>query len=439
MLSFTALLKIFSKFCCLEVINFSNIFQPSWEQSFQLPAFRTYLSNNLTFPLVSNRILTRNIRICNSCSGQMYNHDMNQFNLSGIINTIKFSSYSKKPTFRIFVDFHQNHRLNHTINVDEAILPIDILVHFQNNILQSVFILKANTFIALSHPGYNIAPTLHVLLLNSNKFFGRFDLQNEFIGHAVHIVIIGSEIFRLKRSLAESYCSNSRLAFQPRFNVFQAIDNKLCLILHFLSKSNVTLISYDSRKKQLGLLYFRELSSTYHYVLDNELSLGSINIFPYGASHDGLVYYVFVNKAKLIKIMKLSKPFDIYVWISFFLRGVLLSIIVCKSLKKDFSQLWSILIWIFSIVLGQKNEIMENQLRTLVRFGSFIIAMWSGMGIILSCSYAKILYLLLISDPKIKLPNNLVELVRTPDIKLYSFETPTYVWNVGKCLVSRTT
>ncbi|OXA54107.1 hypothetical protein Fcan01_11723 [Folsomia candida] len=88
-----------------------------------------------------------------------------------------------------------------------------------------------------------------------------------------------------------------------------------------------------------------------------------LNIVTHGQKHDGLFYSSFVNKSELVSDIKLTKPFDIYVWISFLSGGVLLSVLLCKLLEKPWSQLGSTLIWIFAIAVGQTDEIRGSQLR----------------------------------------------------------------------------
>ncbi|OXA42232.1 hypothetical protein Fcan01_22725 [Folsomia candida] len=56
--------------------------------------------------------------------------------------------------------------------------------------------------------------------------------------------------------------------------------------------------------------------------------------------------------------------------------------------------------------------------------GSVIIAIWSGMMIVLTHSYAGLFYSLLVSDVKVNLPHNLGELLNISFIKLYTFHNP---------------
>ncbi|OXA43072.1 hypothetical protein Fcan01_21917 [Folsomia candida] len=412
MLNLISFLQIFSKFCCLELINFGPVFQPELEKSFQIPILRTNFINRANIPSIFNSATAKS-RICNSCSAQVSNFPVNLSNFFNLINTLKRSTFTKQPTFRIFIDFRLTQSITHFLPQTQTTSPIEpnILAQFQNNTLQSVYIFRANKFTELCRHGCNKFSTRQDFLPTSD----RFNLDNEY-GTLLLYGLLG-RYGTAEKIRADRVCSDMTSSFVLKFKIFAAYEHKMCLVFYFMIRTNVTLVKFDPTKKHLGFLHYVKFYPT----PGKDLAL---NIFPHGQKHDGLFYSVFVNKSELVSDIKVTKPFDGYVWVTFLSSGFVLAVTLCKLLEKSWTQLGSVIIWIFAIALEQTDEILENQVRNRVKLGSVIIAMWSGMMIVLMNSYTSIFYSFLMSDVTLSLPSNLGGLLNIPSIKLYTFHNP---------------
>ncbi|OXA42317.1 hypothetical protein Fcan01_22736 [Folsomia candida] len=144
-------------------------------------------------------------KICNACSAQVFNGKINS---SDFIDTLKPSTFTKNPTFRIFIDFHHTPDLNSAPPPQtESTTPIEPnpLAQFRNNILQSVQILRGNTFTEFCRKGCTTITKFHDFPLNADLSLGRFNLDDEHVTLPMFNQIVG-KISSAELPLVDSIC-----------------------------------------------------------------------------------------------------------------------------------------------------------------------------------------------------------------------------------------
>lgn len=413
MLLLDSLFKIFAN-CCLELINFKDTFQTT--QDFHVPVVRTNILNKPLTQTILPQVLWRS-GICNFCSGQVSNLDVapNFLDLSNV------SKITNHPQFRIFIysnsisDPCSNHSFTQTLH--SISISRNFVLQITNNsgqLVEAIYCLRSSSCTQLCRLDTCKTSILH------HSFWKPIshDLNNEYISLPNFPEFrgrIGPSEAVHATELLEHSCSDTASGYHYESGQFRALDTRLCLLFHFLLKTNVSIRPLRNHKSSfVQTLKFESISST-----------ESINIYSQGATYDDLLYSTFVNKSQLVLVrLVLTKPFKEYVWITFILSGAFLSVVLCFQLQEGWTRLGSIVFYLFSIPIGQSWDAFEARLPRKIKNASFLIVTWSLMMITLTYSYTNLLFSLLMADIKPDLPKDLVGLLKLRDIKLYTFYNP---------------
>ncbi|OXA49169.1 hypothetical protein Fcan01_15624 [Folsomia candida] len=227
----------------------------------------------------------------------------------------------------------------------------------------------------------------------------------------------------------KDFCTDSEVAYHKELHTFFSLPGDLCLIIEFMIRTNH---SFQNRVTNESSGFIKRIKLNY---VAQQFNLYSIDIHPYAETQDGLEYAVFVNKSSLVVNFMFLKPFDTPVWISVTVLAIVLSILLGCSVPKGASpQLVTSLFWTISIFLNQGNHIFENEVKKRIKVGSFLIATWSLMMIILSNCYTDLLYSFLMRDVKASLPSDFVALLNVPGVKVYTFQNDQYATSVDKLI-----
>ncbi|OXA48628.1 PR domain zinc finger protein 4 [Folsomia candida] len=419
MLRLSAFLNFLTQYYYLELVNFAEI-SPEFSH---LPILRTHIINYKTANKSFQGSTLRKIRIYNST--QVINLDFSKFS-NNFLDALNSQNFRNNPTFRIFVYLNDNLTLNNnTLAPTGTNYNLIILLKVSTDsdqVLQTFQILNDLKWIELCRA--EKCRNFDIILKNIN-----YELKPKIVPASIpsYTGIPASFYFSAAGNLNSAFnelCSDSAETYHDIPHLFVTLPPEVCLLLGFMQKTNVTvqLMEKINDENTSGFIKLVKLD-------DSAPIPRSISIYPYAESRDALEYAVFVNKSSMVLNLMFLKPFDNFVWTTFFLAAISVSFLLCYSIQKGWSYLGTSMVWTIGIFLGQSNNRFESQVKRHV--GGLLIGTWSLMMIILSNCYTDLFYAVLVAGIRPDVAPNLAGILNQAGIRVYSFKNHHQSLGIG--------
>ncbi|OXA38417.1 Glutamate receptor ionotropic, delta-1 [Folsomia candida] len=426
MLSFISFLNIFTH-CYLELVNSGDIYLLQQEPFF-VPVLRTNIIKTTSITFKAKTVLTIS-QIKNLYLIQVINLDrINPEYIYYLLNPWTKRD-TRIPDFLILVD-HLTGSQSSKANILLQTGPIyeSILLQIRNGLIQTSYVARSQKLAVLcrAETCKEILPVYDYHMKNWEK-----NGKNRAIISLLSFDV-DEDVYSITTHLYEKvkdFCTDAEVAYITKLHAYLSLPGDLCLIIEFMIRTNHSIQNRVTNESS-GFIKRTKLNN-----ISQQFNLYAIDIHPYAETQDGLEYAVFVNKSSLVANLMFLKPFDIPVWILACLEAIGLSLLLAYSVRKSsFSQLGTSLFWTISVFLNQGNESFENDVKKQLKVGSFLIATWSLMMLILSNCYTDLLYSFLMSDMKPNLPKDFETILNAPGVKVYSFQNARYATSVDKLI-----
>ncbi|OXA48361.1 hypothetical protein Fcan01_17268 [Folsomia candida] len=273
-----------------------------------MPVLSTRISNLARQQSLSHVVNSKS-GICNTCTAELFNLDAILSSVANFFDLMTSFTPKTHPKFRIFVYSHLSKDPTSIQNLPQHLTRISTAQALFVKIIKSpalhinrVYSLRALKFVQLCFMETCNTSKLNQLLVFRGPI--SFDLSNQYVSLPEYLELQGNfwDEFEWAEHHLLQYCSAATMGYDDEVGGSHALPPAWCLQYNFFKDTNVSVPKPELERTE-NVVSIQNLKSI--DITRRMMHTYSIDIHPHAVTHDGLFYFVFINKSELGQVCRL--------------------------------------------------------------------------------------------------------------------------------------